>query len=226
VKAGITARIAPRLGINSLFTAALLDYINGGSLYTLMSVQSSNQLQESAVGKQSDVMPFAAAPGVGGRELSVIVPTFNERDNIEPLLMRLEAVLCGIEWEAIFVDDDSPDGTADKIRSLAQTDARIRCVQRIGRRGLSTAVIEGMLSSSAPYLAVIDADLQHDEAALAQMLGVIKTQDLDVVIGSRYAAGGGVGEWDRRRVTISGIAGRLARIVIPAELSDPMSGFF
>jgi dolichol-phosphate mannosyltransferase len=191
-----------------------------------MSVQSSNQLQESAVGKQSDVMPFAAAPGVGGRELSVIVPTFNERDNIEPLLMRLEAVLCGIEWEAIFVDDDSPDGTADKIRSLAQTDARIRCVQRIGRRGLSTAVIEGMLSSSAPYLAVIDADLQHDEAALAQMLGVIKTQDLDVVIGSRYAAGGGVGEWDRRRVTISGIAGRLARIVIPAELSDPMSGFF
>jgi dolichol-phosphate mannosyltransferase len=93
---------------------ALLDYINGGSLYTLMSVQS-HQLQTSAVGQQSEPMPFAVAQKARGPELSVIVPTFNERDNIEPLLMRLEAVLCGIEWEAIFVDDDSPDGTADKI---------------------------------------------------------------------------------------------------------------
>jgi dolichol-phosphate mannosyltransferase len=120
----------------------------------------------------------------------------------------------------------APDGSADKIRALAQADARVRCVQRIGRRGLSTAVIEGMLSSSAPYLAVIDADLQHDERALAGMLATIKAQDLDVVIGSRHTAGGGIGEWDRRRVTISGIAGRLARLVVPAELSDPMSGFF
>ena len=189
-------------------------------------MQSPNQLQASAVGKQSGPMPFAVAQTAPGPELSVIVPTFKERDNIEPLLMRLEAALCGIGWEAIFVDDDSPDGTADKIRSLAQTNARIRCVQRIGHRGLSTAVIEGMLSSSAPYLAVIDADLQHNEAVLAQMLRAIKAQDLDIVIGSRYAAGGGIGEWDRHRVTISGIAARLARIVVPAELSDPMSDFF
>jgi dolichol-phosphate mannosyltransferase len=121
---------------------------------------------------------------------------------------------------------DSPDGTADKIRSLARADACIRCIQRIGRRGLSTAVIEGKLSSSAPYLAVIDADLQHDEAALARMLCAIKAQDLDVVISSRYAAGVRSGEWDRRRVAISGIAAFLARLVVPAELSDPMSGFF
>src|SRR5271166_5683938 len=120
---------------------------------------------------------------------------------------------------------DSPDGTADKIRSLAQADACIRCIQRIRRRGLCTAVIEGMLSSSAPYLRVIDAHLQHDEAALARMLCAIKAHDLDVVIGSRYAEGVRSGEWDRRRVIISGIAAFLARLVVPAELSDPMSGF-
>ena len=191
-----------------------------------MSVQSSNELEAGAVGARSDPMPFTMVKKDGGPQLSVIVPTFNERDNVEPLLMRLEAALCGIEWEVIYVDDDSPDGTADTIRSLAQADARIRCLQRIGRRGLSTAVIEGMLSSTAPYLAVIDADLQHDERVLAQMLGAIKARDLDIVIGSRYGAGGGTGEWDRRRVTISGIAAYLARLVVPAELSDPMSGFF
>ena len=120
----------------------------------------------------------------------------------------------------------SPDGTAAKVRELAQTDPRIRCLQRIGRRGLSTAVIEGMLASSAPYLAVIDADLQHDESLLPQMLAAIKAEDLDVIIGSRHVAGGGVGDWDRRRVTISGFAARLARLVIAAELTDPMSGFF
>jgi dolichol-phosphate mannosyltransferase len=191
-----------------------------------LSVQPSNQLAARAVSEQSEPMPFSVAPRARGPELSVIVPTFNERDNIEPLLMRLEAALCGIDWEVIYVDDDSPDGTANKIRSLAQADARIRCLQRIGRRGLSSAVIEGMLSSSAPYMAVIDADLQHDETALVQMLCLIKAQDRDIVIGSRHVVGGGIGEWDRRRAAISGTAARLARLVVPAELSDPMSGFF
>ena len=159
-------------------------------------------------------------------ELTIVVPTFNERDNVELLIARLDAALRGIEWEVLYVDDDSPDGTAAKVRELAQTDPRIRCLQRIGRRGLSTAVIEGMLASSAPYLAVIDADLQHDESLLPQMLAAIKAEDLDVIIGSRHVAGGGVGDWDRRRVTISGFAARLARLVIAAELTDPMSGFF
>jgi dolichol-phosphate mannosyltransferase len=191
-----------------------------------MSVQSSNQSEPSEVIEQSDSMPFTRASRAGGPELSVIVPTFNERDNVEPLLLRLEAALCGIEWEVIYVDDDSPDGTANKIRSLAYANPRTRCIQRIGRRGLSTAVIEGMLSSSAPYLAVIDADLQHDEMVLPRMLDAIKAHDFDIVVGSRYAAGGGIGEWDRRRVAISGVAARLARLLVPVELSDPMSGFF
>ncbi|MGH7047051.1 MAG: glycosyltransferase [Stellaceae bacterium] len=165
-------------------------------------------------------------PVSGPIELTVVVPTFNESGNIEPLMTRLDRTLRGIAWEVVFVDDDSPDGTAARIRALAQTDRRVRCLRRIGRRGLSTAVIEGMLASSAPYLAVIDADLQHDERLLPQMLAVIKAEGLDVVVGSRHAAGGGVGDWDRRRVAISGLAARLARLVVAADLADPMSGFF
>jgi dolichol-phosphate mannosyltransferase len=102
----------------------------------------------------------------------------------------------------------------------------VRCVHRIGRRGLSTAVIEGIQASSAPYVAVIDADLQHDEALLPRMLDTLKTGDLDIVVGSRYAAGGTVGGWDRNRVAMSGLATRLARLVVSADLTDPMSGFF
>jgi dolichol-phosphate mannosyltransferase len=161
-----------------------------------------------------------------GVELSVVVPTFNERDNVEILLARLEAALSGIEWEVVYVDDDSPDGTADKVRALAQSDPRVRCLQRIGRRGLATAVIEGMLASSAPYLAVIDADLQHDEALLPHMLAALKADNLDIVVGSRHTQGGSVGDWDRRRVTISNVAARLARLIVAADLTDPMSGFF
>jgi dolichol-phosphate mannosyltransferase len=159
-------------------------------------------------------------------ELSVVIPTFNEAENVRPLLCLLEAALAGIAWEAVFVDDDSPDGTAALLRGIAREDARVRCVQRIGRRGLSSAVIEGMLASSAPYLAVIDADMQHDETRLPDMLALLLEGACDVVVGTRYAEGGGTGDWAARRVAISGLAGRLSRLVVTARLSDPMSGFF
>ncbi len=159
-------------------------------------------------------------------ELTVVIPTFNESGNVAPLVARLHDVLAGLDWEAVFVDDDSPDGTAEAVRTVAQRDPRIRCLQRVGRRGLSTAVIEGALSSSAPYVAVMDADLQHDEALLPDMLKTLKADGLDVVIGSRYVTGGGVGDWDGRRVAISGAAGRLSRLIVKADLTDPMSGFF
>jgi dolichol-phosphate mannosyltransferase len=100
-------------------------------------------------------------------ELSVIVPTFNERDNVAEVVQRLEASLSGNAWEVIFVDDDSPDGTAARAREIARTNPSVRCLQRIGRRGLSSACVEGMLASSAPYLAVMDADCQHDESGLS-----------------------------------------------------------
>ncbi len=159
-------------------------------------------------------------------ELTIVVPSFNERDNVEPLIERLGAALGDIAWEVIYVDDDSPDGTAATIRAIAQRDRRVRCVHRIGRRGLSTAVIEGIQASSAPYIAVIDADLQHDERVLPRMLDLVKNDGLDIVVGSRYIEGGGVGDWDKGRVAMSGIATRLARLVVSAELSEQMSGFF
>jgi dolichol-phosphate mannosyltransferase len=123
-------------------------------------------------------------------DLAVTIPTFNERENIRPLIACLEAALNGIRWEAIFVDDDSPDGTANVVRQLARENPRVRIVHRIGRRGLTSACVEGILSSSASYFAVIDADLQHDETLLPIMLERLKSDRLDLVVGSRYADGG------------------------------------
>jgi dolichol-phosphate mannosyltransferase len=159
-------------------------------------------------------------------EISVIVPTFNERDNVLELVSRLERCLAGRAWEVIFVDDDSPDDTAALVRRLAQQDRRVRCLQRIGRRGLSSACVEGMLASGAPVLAVMDGDLQHDEELLPRMLDVLKQGDADVVVGTRYSAGGGVGQWEASRARMSRFATRLSRYVVRADISDPMSGFF
>jgi len=140
---------------------------------------------------------------------------------------RLGRSLDGLSWEVIFVDDDSKDGTADVVRELGSSDIRVRCVHRIGRRGLSSACVEGMLASMAPILAVMDADLQHDEQLLAQMFEVLKRDPLiDIVVGSRYCPGGSVGDWGRSRAGISRFATRLSHLVVPADLTDPMSGFF
>src|SRR4030081_3685192 len=130
--------------------------------------------------------PVNPPQAVGLPQLSVIVPTFNERDNVTTLFRRLETALAGTGFEVIFVDDNSPDGTWDVVRSLARQDSRVRCIRRIGRRGLSGACIEGILASSAPNAAVIDADLQHDETQLPQMLALLQSGDIDLVIGSRY----------------------------------------
>ncbi|MFA5990038.1 MAG: glycosyltransferase family 2 protein [Sphingomonas sp.] len=160
-------------------------------------------------------------------DLAVVIPTFNESANVAVLVARLDAALAGYAWEAIFVDDDSPDGTANAARAIARQDCRVRVIQRFGRRGLSSACVEGVCATAAPLVAVIDGDLQHDEALLPQMLTVLEAdRKCDVVIGSRFVAGGGTGEWDRDRVAKSALATRLARFVLKAELSDPMSGFF
>ena len=166
------------------------------------------------------------SPAHGAAELSVIVPTFNERDNVRELVARLKGCLVDVNWEVIFVDDDSPDGTAELVRELGQEDGRVRCVQRIGRRGLSSACVEGILASSAPYIAVIDGDLQHDERVLPVMLNALLREDLDIVVGSRYVEGGNIGDWNRSRATMSSIAIRFSRLVVRGDLKDPMSGFF
>jgi dolichol-phosphate mannosyltransferase len=159
-------------------------------------------------------------------ELAVVIPTYNERENVAPLLVALETALVGIEWEVIFVDDNSPDGTAETIRTIAIADRRVRVLERIGRRGLSSACIEGMLSTPAPFIAVLDADLQHDESILPEMLHRMKVSQLDIVVGSRKVAGGSMGDFSRMRVLLSSMGVRLGRLVRHCEISDAMSGFF
>lgn len=159
-------------------------------------------------------------------ELTVVVPTFNEAANIEALLGALQIALDGHAYEIVVVDDDSPDGTADRVRALANSDLRIRCIQRIGRRGLSGAVIEGVLASTAPIAAVIDGDMQHDETLLPAMLKALRSNELDIVVASRYLEPGGVDNWERERVRASAWATLIARRVTGVALSDPMSGFF
>ncbi len=161
-----------------------------------------------------------------GADLSIVIPTFKERENVGELVKRIAVSLVDVHWEVIFVDDDSPDGTTEEIRALAQRDSRVRCIQRIGRRGLTSACVEGILSSSSPYVAVMDADLQHDETILPQMLRTLQTEALDIVVGSRYVSGGAIGEWGKARAQISQFATRLSHLVVPSDLRDPMSGFF
>ena len=159
-------------------------------------------------------------------QLSVVVPTFNERDNVTTLFRRLEATLKGIPWEVIFVDDNSPDGTWEVVRGLALTDPRVRCIRRIGRRGLSGACIEGILASSAPCAAVIDADLQHDETQLPKMLTLLQGGAFELVVGSRYIEGGSADSFDKQRAGASALATEVAKRVLQVKIADPMSGFF
>ena len=157
---------------------------------------------------------------------SLVVPTFNERDNVNRLYRKLETALRGVAWEVLFVDDNSPDGTWDVVRGLALRDSRVRCIRRIGRRGLSGACIEGILASSAPYAAVMDADLQHDETQLTKMLSLLQTGQAELVVGSRYIDGGSAASFDRGRAGASALATEVAKRLLKVSIADPMSGFF
>jgi dolichol-phosphate mannosyltransferase len=173
-------------------------------------------------GKLLEAIPAVRA----ATELSVVIPTFNERANVPELIRRLEARLAGVAWEAIVVDDDSPDGTSLAAKEIAARDPRVRCIRRVGRRGLAGACIEGILSCAAPVVAVIDADLQHDETILTHMLAEIRS-GADLAVGTRYASGGSSSaglssfrQWGSETAT------GLARRFLGVNLSDPMSGFF
>ncbi|SFZ86157.1 dolichol-phosphate mannosyltransferase [Devosia enhydra] len=158
--------------------------------------------------------------------LAVIVPSYNERDNVAVLYERVSAALSGTPFEFIVVDDNSPDGTAEVVREMARRHPNVRCIHRIGRRGLSSACIEGISATSAPFFAVIDADLQHDETILPAMLAKAEAGD-DVVVGTRYAGAGSVGAgFSASREAGSRLATKLSGLLTGRALSDPMSGFF
>ena len=180
-----------------------------------------------AVAPSSSFPPAVAAPGPVC-DLTVIVPTFNERANVATMVARLHAALGGVAWRAIFVDDNSPDGTAEAVKAIAAVDPRIQCLRRIGRRGLAGAVVEGMLASASPFVAVIDGDLQHDETLLPAMLKVLRAGEAELVIASRYtaAADAAVEGLAPVRQLGSQFANWLGRLVLRQHVSDPVSGFF
>ena len=188
--------------------------MSGGGGYTLA-------IMNDAIKPGPEIPSQAGLP-----ELSVVVPTFNERDNVTVLYRRLEATLSGIAWEVVFVDDNSPDGTWEVVRALARKDSRVRCIRRIGRRGLSGACIEGILASSGPYAAVIDADLQHDETQLPKMVALLRSGEAELVVGSRYIEGGSADSFNKQRAGASQLATEVARRALKVEVADPMSGFF
>ncbi len=159
-------------------------------------------------------------------DLAIVVPTLNERGNVAELVRRLVACLDGIRWEILFVDDDSSDGTRAAIAELAAADSRVRLLHRVGRRGLASACVEGMLASLAPVLAVMDADMQHDETLLPRMFDLMRRDEADMVVGSRYVDGGSVGGWASDRRRISSFATLLGQKLLKVAVADPMSGFF
>jgi dolichol-phosphate mannosyltransferase len=157
--------------------------------------------------------------------LSVIVPTYCEAANVPILFERLDTVLADVAWEMIVVDDDSPDGTADIAFALAARDARLRCIRRVRRRGLAGAVIEGVLSSSADFVAVIDGDLQHDDAILPQMLKALAS-GADVAIGKRANEKATERGLPPLRQKLSDTGGYFLKRVSGLGVADPLSGFF
>jgi dolichol-phosphate mannosyltransferase len=183
-------------------------------------------LTRDALDKRKRADRRAAPAAAHGPALAIVAPTFKEAANIRPLLAKLDAALGDEPFEVIFVDDNSPDGTADLVREIARTRPNLRCIQRIGRRGLASACIEGIMATAAPFVAVIDADMQHDERLLTDMLAAMKTGAYDVVVGSRYVQGGGMGDWSPARIRLSEFASAIGRRILRADLTDPMSGFF
>ena len=159
-------------------------------------------------------------------ELSIIVPTFNEVDNIRPLYEAISKVMDGVNWEVVYVDDDSTDGTVEELVSLCQEKENVRRIHRISRRGLSSACVEGFLATVSPYMAVIDGDMQHDETKLKEMLEHIRTGDFDLILGSRYVAEGGFGDWNEARIKASQFATKMSALITRQNVTDPMSGFF
>jgi len=178
-------------------------------------------MNEALLAAAQSPQPTAVLP-----VLSVVVPTFKERDNVRKLFCKLEAALKGIAWEVAYVDDNSPDGTWEVVRELARQDSRVRCIRRIGRRGLSGACIEGILASCAPYAAVMDADLQHDETQLPKMLSLLESGTAELVIGSRYVEGGSADSFNKQRASASAFATEVAKRALGVKVADPMSGFF
>ncbi|MFO8133300.1 MAG: glycosyltransferase family 2 protein [Thermoplasmatota archaeon] len=159
--------------------------------------------------------------------LSLVVPTYNEADNLPHLLERVATALQDVDFELVIVDDSSPDGTADRAEEFRETYSFLRVVRRTGKRDLALSVIEGFHRSSGDILTVMDADLQHPPEKLVDLLAAID-DGADVVVGSRYVPGGEIEQWSLLRRLSSKGATLMAHLLLPGcrTVSDPLSGFF
>lgn len=157
-------------------------------------------------------------------ELSVVVPTYQEAGNVGPLVAGLHQALVGRDWEVLFVDDDSPDGTWRVAEDLA--DDRVRVLRRVGRRGLATAVMEGVSLARGAVVVVMDGDLQHQPADVIRVAAPVLAGVADVGVGSRYAPGGSATGLSRLRTTASRRIIAALRLATGVTLRDPMTGFF
>ena len=160
-------------------------------------------------------------------ELSVVVPTYNEAENIGELIELLEESLKGVSSEILVVDDSSPDGTAEVVKKLAERYQNVRLIVRSGERSLSRAVVEGFKASRGRYLVVIDADLQHPPSLITELFRKA-LEGYDIVIASRYVEGGGTEGWSLWRRLVSKLAVKISHIALPQvkHVKDPVSGFF
>jgi len=196
-----------------------------GALHLEWSPRNLRAAMDSVMTTIAPARPAVSAPRAAP-ELSVVVPTFNESANVPILVERLARILADCDWEVLFVDDNSPDGTAAVVRAIGEADGRVRAIRRIGRRGLAGACLEGMLASQARYVAVMDADLQHDDELLAVMLDRLRGGDVDLVVASRYLGGGSTAGLSKQRARASRFANLLVRRLLGIDLTDPMSGHF
>jgi dolichol-phosphate mannosyltransferase len=158
-------------------------------------------------------------------KLSIISPTYNEAENVGPLVEEVSRVMDGVDYEILIVDDDSPDLTWMRAEEIGKRNPRVRVLRRVRNRGLGAAVVDGFKYAQGNVVACIDADLQHDPSILPQMLQELE-KGSDVVIGSRYTYGGGIGDWSRFRKFASWFATKMAQICLGIKLYDPMSGYF
>ena len=165
-------------------------------------------------------------PAAARADLTVVVPTLNERDNVRPLVAALEVALDGLSWEVLFVDDNSTDGTLEVLADFAAESSRVHFIRRIGRRGLSSAVVEGMLASTAPYVAVMDADLQHDESVIRGMYEAVRAGTVDVASASRFLEPSHLEGLSEHREQLSRVGIWLCRLIVKADLTDPLTGCF
>ena len=160
----------------------------------------------------------------GGRVVSIVVPTYNERDNVEALCRGLrEALEPAWDYEIIFVDDNSPDGTHEVVTGLGEEDSRVRLIRRPGKLGLGSAVSTGFAQATGDYWVMMDADLSHRPEDLPGLLS--RLADADIVVGSRYVPGGGVVNWPLWRRVVSRGASAMGRVIVGLDVRDLTSGF-